>query len=111
MNKSIQCGGGNTYKLPQAGKDAIIRSQKRDIPLCLLCQAMHTGGAIDRHVIKAYMEGRLAMSNQVVSVSQVMVLGQLLTALVVPALVVPAFWPLFFLPTRLGEGNRLRFNQ
>ena len=60
MNIFILCSGGNTYKLLHAGKDAILRSQKQDIPLCLPCQAMHTGGAINGNVIKAYMEGGLS---------------------------------------------------
>ena len=67
MNEIIPCGGGNTYKLPHAGKDAIIRSQKQDIPLHLPCQAMHTGGAIDGSAIKEYMGDGITASNQVVT--------------------------------------------
>jgi hypothetical protein len=53
----IGYGGGNTYKLPHAGKDAIICSQKRNIPLRLPCQTIHIGGAINGVVIKAYVHG------------------------------------------------------
>ena len=102
MHKIIQCGGGNTYKRPHAGKDAIICSQKQDIPLRLPCQAMHTGGAIDGNVIKAYMEGGLSASNQVAPAPQVMVSGQILTDLVVPA-----SRPAVISPTRLGGANAL----
>jgi hypothetical protein len=66
MNKIIQCDGVNIYKLPHTGKDAIIRSETRTLPLRLPCQAMHTDGAIDGNVIKAYMQGGLVASNQVV---------------------------------------------
>ena len=97
MNKIIRCGGGNTYTLTHAGKDAIICSQKQDISLCLPCQEMFTGGAIDGNIIKAYMEGGLAASNQVAPAPQVMVLGQILTDLVVP----PSRLSVIF-PTRLG---------
>ena len=97
MKKITRCGGGNTYKLRHAGKDAIIRSQKRDLPLRLPCQAMHTGGAIKGNVIKVYMQGGLTALNQVAPTSQVMLLGQILTALVATA-----SQPAVVLPTRLG---------
>ena len=100
MNEIIRCEGGNTYKLPHAQKDAIVRSQKRDIPLRLPCQAMHTGGAIDGAVIRAYMEGGLAASNQVAPAPQVMVSGQISTACVVPA-----SWPAVISPTRPRVAN------
>jgi hypothetical protein len=100
MNEIIRCEGGNTYKLPHAQKDAIVRSQKRDIPLRLPCQAMHTGGAINGAVIRAYMEGGLAASNQVAPAPQVMVSGKISTACVVPA-----SWPAVISPTRPRVAN------
>ena len=44
-NEIIRCDGGNIYKLPHAGKDAIIRSEKQDLLLRLMCQAMYSGEA------------------------------------------------------------------
>ena len=102
MNNIICCNGGTTYKLPHAGKDAIIRSQKQDTPLRLPCQAMYTGGVIGGNVIKAYMEGGLAALNQVAPAPHFMVSGQILTNLVVPA-----SFSAVILPTRLGGANAL----
>ena len=39
MNEIIRAGGDNTYKLPHAGKDRIIRQLNADIPHVLPCQA------------------------------------------------------------------------
>ena len=63
---------------------------------------MFTGGAIDGNVIKAYMQGAIAASIQVVPAPQVMVSGQMLTDLVVPA---PR--PAVVSPTRLDERSAL----
>ena len=38
--KILLCGGDNTYKLPHAGKDEIIRAMTMAIPLRLPCQDM-----------------------------------------------------------------------
>ena len=57
MNEILRCGGDNTYKLPHANKDRIIRTMDRDIPHRLPCMAKLTGGPINGEVIVAFTNG------------------------------------------------------
>ena len=101
MNKILRCGGGNTYTILHAGNDAIICSQKQEIPLRLPCQAMHTDGTIERNVTKAYMEEGLAALNKVAPAPQGMILNHISTTLVVTA-----SWPAVILAITIIAGDR-----
>jgi len=72
MNEIILCGGDNTYKLPHAGKDKIVRAIKCDIPLHLPCQAMITSGSLTGNAIMAYVKTLPPLNSSVV-VSSVVV--------------------------------------
>ena len=63
LNKVIRCGGNNTYKIPHAGKDKIIRRMMEDIPPCLPCVARMTGQALDGEAITAFMRGQRARAD------------------------------------------------
>jgi len=56
MNEILLCHGDNSYKLPHAGKDKIVRKMKRDIPLRLPCQAMITNSSLNGDAIVRYVE-------------------------------------------------------
>ena len=71
MNEILLCGGDNTYKLPHAGKDKIIRAMNMAIPLRLPCQAMRRNGALTGDVIMAYMKTLPLHSSVVASNSSV----------------------------------------
>ena len=71
MNEILRCNGGNTYKLPHAGKDKVITEMKQAIPLRLPCQSKITGGGINGEVIMEYMTGGLAASSKVAATPQV----------------------------------------
>ena len=76
-----------------------------DIPLRLPCKTLFTDGAMNGEVIKAYMVGGIAASNQVALTPQVMVSGKISTTLVVPA-----SRPVVVSPTRLGAANGMNDN-
>ena len=57
MNEIIRCNGDNTYKLPHANKDKIIRQINRDIPHRIPCMAKLTGGEVSGDVIVAFTNG------------------------------------------------------
>ena len=71
MNEILRCNGGNTYKLPHARKDKVIRKMEQAIPLRLPCQSKLTGGGINGEVVMAYMTGGLTASSRVAATPQV----------------------------------------
>ena len=63
LNEIIRCGGDNTYKLPHAGKDKIMRRMMEDIPPRLPCMALMSGGPLDGEAITAFMRGQRAQAD------------------------------------------------
>ena len=69
MNEIIRCGGDNTYKLPHAGKDAIVKQLQHSIPYRLPCCAIQSQSALDGASIRLYMttQGKLLLLHFVVA--------------------------------------------